>query len=333
MPSAMVAHTVRFAVARGVPWARITAETGIEPRDLVRAETWLPGSVVPLTWRLVAELCPGEAPALDLARAAPVSFLGEVVPNMRFGRSLRQVIDFAAQFSGLTSDGLTIRVIEDDVEVALCFAHVSDVLDRGYGAEAGLGVGWRMLMGWLGAVDMLRVEFTHPPNGPEARYVDFFRVPVRFERPWNAMIFATELLDRPFTDHDPMLMGYVREHMAAMRAQLRARGPADALAAVRRAIEQLAERSAYSAEALARRMGMSLRSLQRHVRGHGSTVSALLDTARQANAVALLNDPRLSIDQVAEAVGYADRRAFNRAFKRWTGQTPVVHRKSRAESR
>ena len=159
MPSAMVAHTVQFAVARGVPWPRITEATGLEPRDLVRADAWLPGSVVPLTWRLVAELCPGDAPALDLARAAPLKFLGEMVHGMRFGGSLRQVLDMARAFPGLTSDGLTLSIVESEHEVALGFSHVTDALDRGYGAEAGLGVAWRMLTEWIGgADDVLRVD-------------------------------------------------------------------------------------------------------------------------------------------------------------------------------
>lgn len=330
MPSALVAHTVTFAVARGVPWDRITAETGLKPTDLIAADTWLPGSVVPITWRLVAELCPGEAPALDLARAAPLAFMGEMAPSMRFGSNLRQVLELAVNVHELLSDGLDLALVENDDEAALRFAHVADALDRGYGAEAGLGVMWRLAARLLeGSGGIRRVEFTHQPNGPEAKYVDFFRAPVRFGRPTNALVFEAAALDRPFTAHDPTLFDYVRAHIEGMRAKLLALGPADGLAAVRRGIERIAERGDYSAESLARQMGMSLRSLQRHVGEHDTTVTDLLETARRASAEELLGDGRLSIDEVAEAVGYADRRAFSRAFKRWSGQTPAAFRKGR----
>lgn len=329
MPSTMVAHTVRFAVARGVPWDRITAETGLGPADLIGADTWLPGTAVPATWRLVAELCPGEAPALDLARAAPLDFIGEMAPNMRFGSNLRQVLELSVRIRELTSDGLDLAFVEGEDEAFLRFSHVSDALDRGYGAEAGLGVTTRLLAQFAGGAEVLRrVEFAHAPNGPEAKYVDFFGVPVRFGRPSNAAVFAREVLDRPFAEHDPTLFRFVREHNAATREKLLRLGPADGLAAVRRAIEQGAEHGDYSAESLARRMGMSLRSLQRHVGEHDATVTALLETARRTNAEALLTDVRTSVDEVAEAVGYADRRAFSRAFKRWTGQTPAAFRKA-----
>ncbi len=329
MPSAMVAHTVRFAVARGVPWARITAETGLSPADLIAADTWLPGSVVPVTWRLVAELCPGEAPALDLARAAPLDFVGEMAPNMRFGTNLRQVLELAVSLRDLTSDGLHMALVEGEDEAFLRLSHVSDALDRGYGAEAGLGVTARLLAQVADGAEVLRrIEFSHAPNGPEAKYVDFFGVPVRFHRPSNAVVFARAALDRPFAEHDPTLFRFVRAHTAATREKLLRMGPADGLAAVRRAIEQGAEHGDYSAETLARRMGMSLRSLQRHVGEHDATVTALLEAARRANAEALLADTRTSVDEVAEAVGYADRRAFSRAFKRWTGQTPAAFRRA-----
>lgn len=330
MPSTMVAHTVRFAVARGVPWDRITAETGLRPGDLLTADNWLPGTAVPITWRLVAELCPDEAPALDLARAAPVDFLGHMAPNIRFGATLRTALELGVRFRELTADGLNLSLRESGDEAGLVFAHVSDHLDRGYGAEAGLGVSWRLIHSILGSTDaVVRVEFGHAPNGPVAKYVDFFGVPVLFERPANALVLARDALDRPLAEHDPTLYAYVRAHAEATRAKIEAQYPTDGLAPVRRAIEALAARADYSAESLARRMGMSLRSLQRHVGEHGATVTDLLRSARIANAVAMLGDGRLSIDEVAEAVGYADRRAFSRAFKRWTGETPAAHRRAR----
>jgi AraC-like DNA-binding protein len=53
----------------------------------------------------------------------------------------------------------------------------------------------------------------------------------------------------------------------------------------------------------------------------------LLDEVRRSHAETLLRDPRLSIDEVAERVGYADTSNFTRAFRRWTGKTPAVFRR------
>jgi AraC-like DNA-binding protein len=36
------------------------------------------------------------------------------------------------------------------------------------------------------------------------------------------------------------------------------------------------------------------------------------------------------MSEIAELLGYSDARAFARAFRRWTGQTPVGYRRERA---
>lgn len=328
MLGSMAVHTIQFAVARGVPWDTITAETGLRRADLLAPEPWVPATVVPTVWRLIAARCPGEAPALDLARSAPASFFGDMARNMRFAASLRRILEAVIGFRAVFSDGLDIALREGGDEAVLEVGHPTDALDGGHGAEVGLGLWWRLLGEWVDPSALRRVHFAHAAHAPEARYVDFFGAPVRFGQPRNALVFAADALDRPLAERDPALFAYVREHLALMRDRLLALNAADGLAAVRAAIAHNAERADYSAEGLASRMGMSLRSLQRLVAEHDSTVSALLAAARTANAQALLTDPRLSVDEVAEAVGYADRRAFSRAFKRWTGQTPAAYRRA-----
>jgi len=49
--------------------------------------------------------------------------------------------------------------------------------------------------------------------------------------------------------------------------------------------------------------------------------------ARRAHAQRLLRDPSLSIEEVAERLGYASERSFRRAFERWEGVTPAGFRR------
>ena len=93
------------------------------------------------------------------------------------------------------------------------------------------------------------------------------------------------------------------------------------------AIAETAASGKYSASALAANLGMSQRALQRQVKTHGFELRDLLDKAREANARRLLDQPGLSLSQIAHALGYTDDRAFRRAFKRWSGKTPAEYRK------
>ncbi len=93
---------------------------------------------------------------------------------------------------------------------------------------------------------------------------------------------------------------------------------------VQRVRRLLAERpgEALDADAIARHLHLSTRSLHRHLREEGASLQGLKDEVRRERAVELLCRTEKPVKQVALAVGFADEKAFARAFKAWTGETP-----------
>lgn len=81
-----------------------------------------------------------------------------------------------------------------------------------------------------------------------------------------------------------------------------------------------------SIEGCSARLGVSTRTLQLRLQEHGISFSAVLERHRLERARAALTDTRLSIAEVADSLGYAERTSFGRAFKRWTGQSPQQFR-------
>ena len=77
----------------------------------------------------------------------------------------------------------------------------------------------------------------------------------------------------------------------------------------------------------ARRLGMSERSLRRRLAAEGTSYREVVRVALEAKAGRLLRDPARSIKETAAALGFADTAAFHRAFKRWTGVTPLEYRR------
>ena len=51
---------------------------------------------------------------------------------------------------------------------------------------------------------------------------------------------------------------------------------------------------------------------------------------RRQLAIQHLSDPRLSIEQVAQRLGFNDASSFHRAFRKWTGAAPGAYRARRA---
>jgi AraC-like DNA-binding protein len=74
--------------------------------------------------------------------------------------------------------------------------------------------------------------------------------------------------------------------------------------------------------AIARQLGMSVRSLQRALAEQGTTYRHVADTARCTAAQRLLAETKLTLSQAAQKLGFSDLPAFHRAFQRWTGFTP-----------
>jgi AraC-like DNA-binding protein len=69
-------------------------------------------------------------------------------------------------------------------------------------------------------------------------------------------------------------------------------------------------------------LGLSVRSLRRKLNENGVTYQELLDQVRRDMAVDYLSNSLLSVEQIAELVGYGEAASFRKAFRRWTGKAP-----------
>ncbi len=83
-----------------------------------------------------------------------------------------------------------------------------------------------------------------------------------------------------------------------------------------------------TATQLGARLGLSARSLHRHLQQEGISLQQLKDQSRRRRALALMRQEGLSINSIALLLGFQDTSAFHRAFKKWTGTTPGRWRQS-----
>jgi AraC-like DNA-binding protein len=95
---------------------------------------------------------------------------------------------------------------------------------------------------------------------------------------------------------------------------------------VRHEIGTLLAQGEPRAAAVASRLAMSSRTLNRRLADAGTSFGALLTDVRRERAVLLLQDRALTCSEVAFLLGYAEPATFFRAFRRWLGQTPQQHR-------
>lgn len=160
------------------------------------------------------------------------------------------------------------------------------------------------------------------PQGAEAHGVP--SLTFRYDQPRNGLRFAAHHLE--LTVPNAHLMGFELAREQCERALLELEQ--EQLVPRVRALLWRAESGAQSLQHIAHKTGMSASTLKRKLKAAGVQFSDLLDEAQRERACGLLRIQRLSIEQVAEKVGYADVSNFGRAFRRWTGVTPAAYRKS-----
>jgi AraC-like DNA-binding protein len=79
-------------------------------------------------------------------------------------------------------------------------------------------------------------------------------------------------------------------------------------------------------KAIAERLGMSERSLRRHLASEGASFPNLRMEALSARARQLLSEPEIPVKEIAFSLGFSETTAFHRAFKTWTRMTPAAFR-------
>ncbi|HUU25242.1 MAG TPA: AraC family transcriptional regulator, partial [Methyloceanibacter sp.] len=86
------------------------------------------------------------------------------------------------------------------------------------------------------------------------------------------------------------------------------------------------------ADQLAAMFSMHVRTFHRHLAIHGTSHQELLNRTRFAVACQLLEGSSRNLAAIADLLGYAEPRSFNRAFWRWSGMTPARWREERRMS-
>jgi len=190
----------------------------------------------------------------------------------------------------------------------------------------------------LAAAVAIIPELAGPLSPPEARFRHrrpsndhahtriFGRV--RFESDIDAIFYPLELFERAWPYRDDTTRAVLKPHVDRQIEALQAANAADLPTRVLHAIQQELAEGRAAADALAKRLRMSPRSLRRELSSLDTSYSDLLVRARRELAIQIaLELPRRSGPDIARLLGYAEAHTFYRAFKRWTGASLSEYRK------
>lgn len=179
------------------------------------------------------------------------------------------------------------------------------------------------------------VMFAHEEPVDVQPYVELFGTRnLRFEAKGNRLVLDVAVKDLPIALADSRvfdaLVGHVRKISSAPPPETRI---ASFIQRLHEEIDLRLAKDAVQIDDIARKLGLSTRTLQRRLSEEQSSFQREVERVRERSAKRYLLDPKVTLTHVAGIVGYRDVTAFFRAFKRWTGETPSEFRARHAHAR
>jgi len=169
------------------------------------------------------------------------------------------------------------------------------------------------------------IHVTHAEPGYRAEYDRIFQVPVVFESEKNALLLSDDFWPTAKAALPPRCVTDVlRAHADALLEKLESskstRGRVEIL------LMPILHTGDASMDTIAGKLGLSRQTLFRKLKVEGVTFKKVLDELRHKMALHYLNEKKVSVNETAYRVGFADPTAFSRAFRRWTGSSPRMMR-------
>jgi len=244
-------------------------------------------------------------------------------------RSLHSALDFAIRYLDLTfafnryrpekvPEGL--RVVLDDGSIPEDCRRF--LVERDVTSTVAV---MRQLL--LKPVPVHRVSFRFERPTYAERFEEFFLGPVFFGEPDHAIVVSTKWVDQPLPQADEptvwLCEKQCRELLDSRRARTR----------ISERVRQrlLRPQGAAKMEEIAAELGMAPRTLHRYLDTEGTSFRQLIDEVREALAEEMLAH-RITVEEVAERLGYSEASSFAHAFKRWKGVSPRAYRRASGAS-
>jgi AraC-like DNA-binding protein len=311
----------------GVERARLLAEVPLEHERLADAHARLGleefGRLLTAGMTLTGDTAFGIHVVERMAYAAG-NLLSDLVVT---APTVREALIACTQFRSLAVDGLSYEADEhrDTFVVRCTIPRSTPECDRVLAEMAMTGL-VRLARALVSPhVVPLRASFEYERGSDLAEYRRVFGDVLRFEQRETSIVFDRAIADRPQVHQDREL--YFLLHAEAERRRREIGAVARLTVRLNRYLHSMSPAQIPDMAVAARDLGMSERSLRRHLAAEGTSYRDLVRTALEASADRLLGASSSTLKEIAASLGFVDAAAFNRAFKRWTGVTPAEYRR------
>ncbi len=183
---------------------------------------------------------------------------------------------------------------------------------------------------WLAnaQIPIVRVDLDYAPPAHEAEYgYIFYKAPVVFDQAAPAMIFSEKSLDLPNLRNRSDLNDFTKD--TSLRLLSQTYNSDNYSMRVRLWLSKMLMQENYAPdiETAADHFRLHPQALRRKLKKEGSYYNEIKTEARRDMAINLISHKTDTVESIAFQLGFSESRAFVRAFKSWTGLTPLAYRK------
>jgi len=314
------------ALALGVNKSDLLAVSGLTPSSLENSPRSFPANALLAILDKVARHTKNPAIGIVIGQGVrPVRQI-DVIYATTFCDDLLEATKINFAYQPLIQEiGQTRLEIDGEEARGVWTPHVEDariryLVETIFTSYASI-VRWMM---WSETPIIKSLNFRHSAPKDTSIYEDVFGDRVRFDAPQDALILQTSDLYKKIPSRNPDMLGRLKLKLDQMLVSLNE--PGSASGECKALVTQALGSSPVSIKNICAQMNMSERHLRRRLTEEGTSFRELLEQSRKEAADIFMADRKMSLSEIAQALGFNDQSAFSRAFKTWHEQTPRAFR-------
>jgi AraC-like DNA-binding protein len=258
---------------------------------------------------------------LSLAEEFDCRDLGLLYYVMASSDALGDAFTRVARYSRITNEAIVLHYREaGEPTLRLSYLGLARHEDR---HQMEFLVGAAIRMSWLTGRRLIprRVSLIHVRAKVTSRFARFFGKEIEFGSKVDEIVFPTGSEKWPLVDADPRLNKILLK-VCDQSLDTRRSNAGAFRAKVENIIAPLLPHGHARVEVVAKKLGMSVRTLSRRLAEEGVTFIEVLQQLKATLASRYLEEERLPISKIAWLLGFEEVSSFSHACRRWVGKSP-----------
>ncbi|GJM34697.1 MAG: transcriptional regulator [Saprospiraceae bacterium] len=327
-----IANIIHFASQQGASRRELLAIVGMEMQELNDENLRLEAEIYNRLLERALELTGDPYFGLHMGEYLSLSAAGLITQIVQSSRTVQEGLEYLVAFANLGCQALpfTLEEREQDWELSvipstlwleqspLAVRHTMDAIFYFSLRE------YQTLSHQKKYPLAIHFNYDRPKYFQE--YERLFEIPVRFGQTKTALYLDKKQVAAPVVTSDFALLQVLVRHAEEKLALMDQNAGFHTI--VKQSIINMVKPQFPTIEQVAANLNISVRTLQRRLKEEGFAYKAVLDELKRQFALDYLQNPKLSIKEIAYLLDYADSSAFTRSFKRWMGESPLAYRRS-----